>query len=66
MNENSEDMALNALLASAAIIAPNISQEIVRQAYAIEKDHQFDAAREMPLRSLQKLIEEIVATGVSL
>jgi hypothetical protein len=65
MSENSEDMALDALLAATSEIAPELNTEIVRQAYAIERDHQFDVAREMPFRSLQKLVEDLVATGAS-
>ena len=66
MNEKSEDMAINALLAATAEIAPELNTEIVRQAYAIERTHQFDDARQMPLKRLQKLVEDLVATGVPL
>lgn len=66
MNEKSEDMAINALLAATAEIAPELNTEIVRQAYAIERAHQFDDARQMPLKRLQKLVEDLVATGVPL
>ena len=66
MSENSEDMALNAVLAAVSKIAPELNTEIVRQAYAIERAHQFDATRDIPLRTLQKLVEDFVATGVPL
>ena len=68
MSENSEDMALDALLAATFKIAPELNIEIVRQAYAIERAHQFDDdnAREMPRKRLQKLVEDLVATGAPL
>lgn len=66
MSENSEDMALVALLAAKSEIAPELNPEIVRQAYSIERAHQFDDAREMPLKRLQKLVEDLVATGALL
>lgn len=66
MSENSEDMALDALLAARSEIAPELNTEIVLQAYAIERAHQFEDAREMPLKRLQKLVEDLVATSVPL
>lgn len=63
MSENSIDMALKALLTAKSDIVPELDTEIVRQAYAIERTHQFDVAREMPLKRLQKLVEDIVASG---
>lgn len=63
MSENSENMALDALLAARSDIVPELNMEIIRQAYAIERTHQFDEARETPLKSLQKLVEDLVAAG---
>ena len=56
----SKDMALAALM-EAARVAPQLSNELINSAYAIEKAHQFDESREAPLRLLQKLVEELVA-----
>lgn len=64
MSENSEDIALDALLVARYAIAPELNMEIIRQAYAIERAHQFDEARETPLKSLQRLVEDLVAPGV--
>ena len=61
-----KDVALGTLVAAMFKIAPELNMEIVRQAYAIERDHQFDTARDIPIRSLQKLVENLVATGASL
>ncbi len=63
MTGNSEDMALDALLVARSEIAPELNLEIIRQAYAIERTHQFDDAREVPLKRLQKLVEDLIATG---
>ena len=65
MSENSEEMALDALLAAKAETAPELDKEIIRRAYAIERAHQFDDAREVPLKRLQKLVEDLVAAGTS-
>lgn len=53
------DMALAALI-DAADSAPQLSRELINRAYAIEKAHQFDENREVPVRLLQKLVEEFV------
>lgn len=66
MSENSEHMALDALLTATSQVAPALNTEIVRQAYAIERTYQYEDAREMPIKHLQKLVEDLVASGVSL
>lgn len=63
MSENLENMALDALMAARSEIVPELNMEIIRQAYAVERAHQFDEARETPLKSLQKLVEDLVAAG---
>ncbi len=59
------DLALNALLQAAAQQRSEIDIELLRQVYATEKLHQFDEARDAPLRGLQKLVEEFIASGLS-
>lgn len=63
MNGNSEDMAVAALTSARHEIAPELDMEIIQKAYAIERAHQFDDARETPLKRLQKVVEDLVATG---
>lgn len=63
MTEDEEDMALEALLATLRELAPHLPAEILKQAYAIEKAFRFDDSRDVPLRNLQKLIEDVVAAG---
>lgn len=65
MTRETGDLALNALLQAAAQQHSGIDIELLRQVYAIEKLHQFDEARDAPLRGLQKMVEEFVASGVS-
>lgn len=61
MTDKSENIALDALLAAAATIAPEFGRETLANAYAIEKAYQFeDDNREAPIRSLQKLAEDVV------
>jgi hypothetical protein len=55
-----QEMAL-AALTEAARGASQLPSELINSAYAIEKAHQFDEGREVPLRLLQKLVEEFVA-----
>ena len=55
-----QDMALAALTETART-APELSIELINSAYMIEKDHQFDEGREVPLRLLQRLVDDVVA-----
>lgn len=59
---NNEDMVLNALIAAAKEVAPALPEQVVRNAYAIERRHQFDRndLREASLHELQRLLEEVV------
>ncbi len=52
-----EDMAWDALVASARKVAPELSDEFLRKAYEIEKRHQFSRDRDEPLLLLDRLIE---------
>lgn len=63
MTDNAEDMALAALLETVAELAPELSTETLKEAYAVERAYRFDENRDAPLRILQKLIESAVATG---
>lgn len=53
----SEDMAWDALAATAREVAPELSEEFLRKAYEIEKRHQFFRDRDEPLLLLDRLIE---------
>jgi hypothetical protein len=62
MSKNAEDMALDALLAAKSEAAPELKMEIIHQAYAIEKAHQFNEVSDVRLKSLQKLVEDLVVS----
>ena len=65
MTKSAEDMALEALLAAAGRIAPELNLEILKAAYALERAHRFDEDREFPQRSIQRLVESLVGSGKS-
>lgn len=65
MNDKSDDMALEALLAAASKIASDIDLEVLKKAYAIERTYQFDLTRDVPHKNLQKLVDDIVTIGSS-
>ena len=62
MSDNLKDMALDALLAARSNAAPELPIELIQQVYSIERSHQFEESREVPLKSIQKLIEDLVTT----
>ena len=64
MSENSENMALDALLAAAANSTPQLDRKAIKDAYSIEKAYQFEDSRETPLKSLQKLAEDTIAGAI--
>ncbi|OFX00503.1 MAG: hypothetical protein A3E78_09685 [Alphaproteobacteria bacterium RIFCSPHIGHO2_12_FULL_63_12] len=60
MTKNSDDLALETLLAVREEIAPRLNEDLVRRCYAIQKNHQFDKDRAVALREMERLIEEEV------
>lgn len=58
--ENSEDLALETLLAVRAEVAPELDEELLRRAYEIQKKHQFTRDRSHSVQMLDRLIEEQV------
>lgn len=66
MTQDSEsDMALTALLAATHDNEPRIPEELVRNAYAIQRRHQFDREehRDASLQELQNLVDEFIDSG---
>lgn len=63
MNQEQDHMALAALLAAGQQSAPEMDPAILRKAYDIERTFQFEESREACLKSLQKLVDELVGTG---
>jgi hypothetical protein len=60
MSEHAPDMGFTALLAAAGEIAPDLPQNVLRKAYAIQRVHQFDRDRTESLQQMQRLIDEYV------
>lgn len=58
MIDTTNDMALEALLAAAREVAPNLPTELIKAIYQVEKIHQFTYERKVPFDALQKLIDE--------
>ena len=65
--ENSDDLALEALLAVRLEVAPDLDEKLLRRCYETQKKHQFSGERSHSAHAMDRLIEdrveEIVATG---
>lgn len=67
MNATPEDIALNTLLAVAKERYPELSLELVKRLYGLQKRYQFDSDRTLSIQSMQRVLEEYVdSTGVTL
>lgn len=58
--ENNDDLALEALLAIRAEIAPDLDEELLRKCYDIQKKHQYARDRSHTARAMDRLIDERV------
>ncbi len=58
MTTNSDDLALETLLAIRAEIAPEIDEQIIRSCYTIQKKHQFDRDRAVAAQAMENLVEQ--------
>jgi hypothetical protein len=60
-----EDVALLALLAVFREIETGVSEDLLRKAYAIQRQHQFDrdGERDASLQAMQKLVEDFVTSA---
>jgi hypothetical protein len=59
------DHAVDVLLAVRAQIAPEISEELLRQCYAIQKQFQFDRDEQLPIVRTRRLVEGFVEREVA-
>jgi hypothetical protein len=59
---NSDDLALQTLLAVSAETLPGIDEQLLRQCYAIQKKHQFSADRTQSASAMERLIDAKIAT----
>lgn len=67
MDNESEDMALAAFLASAKLTAADLPEDLLRKAYSIQRSHQFDSAdkRETSMQDTLRLLESYADSSES-
>jgi|JI8StandDraft_2_1071088.scaffolds.fasta_scaffold699396_2 hypothetical protein len=58
--ENSDDLAIETLLAVSAELAPDLEIELLKRCYAIQKAHQFALDRTQSTQAMDRLIEDRV------
>lgn len=58
--ENSDDLALEALISVSTQFTPDLDIELLRRCYAIQKKHQFTPDRTQSTSAMDRLIEEQV------
>lgn len=58
--DNQDDLAMATLSAVRLEVAPNIDEELLRKAYAIQRRHQFSDDHAQSLAAMERLIEEAV------
>ena len=58
--KNSDDLAIETLLAVSAQHAPDLDIDLLSRCYAIQKTHQFTPDRAQSVQAMDRLIEERV------
>lgn len=58
--ENSDDLALETLLAVRLEIAPDLDEDLLRRCYEIQTKHQFARERSHSAQAMDRLIEDRV------
>lgn len=61
MNIEKEDRALLALLAARREHELDITDDLLRKAYAIQCRHQFDRERDISVQEMQRLLDDYLA-----
>jgi hypothetical protein len=64
MSEN-DDLALATLLEVRAELAPDLDEDLLRTAYAIQRRHQFSEEHAQSSAAMERLIDEAVAAQQS-
>ena len=62
MNDNLKDVAWDALLDASHEIAPDLSIDLLKAVYQIEKTNQFNQDRDV-VSAIQKLIDDEIRRG---
>jgi hypothetical protein len=60
MTSESDDLALQTLLAVRAEIAPNVDEALLRACYAVQRRHQFNRGQAQSSVAMERLIDEAV------
>jgi len=60
MMSDSDDLALQTLLAVRADLAPNVDEALLRACYAIQRRHQFNIDRAQSSIAMERLIDAAV------
>ena len=60
MSNEDEDLALQTLMSVRDEIAPQLSENLLRQCFAIQKKYQFSDDRSVASSAMERLIDEIV------
>jgi hypothetical protein len=56
-----EDLALATLLSIRAEIAPDLDEDLLRKAYAIQRRHQFSDDHAQSSAAMERLIDEVIS-----
>ena len=57
---DSDDLALQTLLAMRAELAPNVDEALLRACYAVQRRHQFSSDRAQSSVAMERLIDDAV------
>lgn len=60
MMSESDDLALQTLLAVRTEVAPNVDEALLRACYAVQRRHQFNSDRTQSSVAMERLIDEAV------
>jgi hypothetical protein len=61
MTDEKDDLGLETLLAIRKELAPQLDEHLLRQCYAIQRRHQFDADRSNSVAAMDRLIDAKVS-----
>lgn len=62
--EQADDLALRTLLSVSREIAPELPEDLLRRAFALQRANQFEADRDLSLQALQRLLDDFVGQSV--
>jgi hypothetical protein len=60
MSNFTKDIAIQSLLSSVKEVAPDVSEDLIEQIYAIEKHNQFNGDEEARFKAIKALIDRYI------